>query len=80
MIKAFAEQDAINIPNWRKAGKMTEVMFSEEERARFRKIGGKPVWDAWVADAKGEVPDAQELLDLVLKTANDANKAKAAKK
>jgi len=80
MIKAFAEQDAINIPNWRNAGKMTEVVFSEEERARFRKIGGKPVWDAWVADAKGEVPDAQELLDLVLKTANDANKAKAAKK
>jgi len=80
MIKAFGAQDAINIPLWRASGKMTEVVFSDEERARFRKIGGKPVWDAWVADAKAEVPDAQELLDLVLKTASDANNAKAAKK
>jgi TRAP-type C4-dicarboxylate transport system substrate-binding protein len=80
MIKAFAEQDAINIPRWRDAGKMAEVVFSDEERARFQKIGGKPVWDAWVAEAKAEVPDAQELLDLLLKTANEANMAKDAKK
>lgn len=80
MIKAFADQDAINVPNWRKSGKLKEVVFSDEERERFQKIGGRPVWDAWVADANTEVPDAQNLLDLVLKTANDANKATAARK
>ena len=80
MIKAFAAQDTINIPRWRKSGKMTEVVFSDEERAKFQEVGGRPVWDAWVAESKGEVPDAQQLLNLVLKTANDANKTKAAKK
>ena len=80
MIKAFAEQDAINIPHWRKSGKMTEIVFSEAERAKFQKIGGRPVWEAWVAKTKADVPDAQQLVDLVLKTANDANMAKAADK
>lgn len=79
MIKAFAAQDAINVPRWHKAKHLTEVVFSDEERARFQKIGGKPVWDAWVEKAKDEVPDAQELLDLMLKTANEINMAKAAK-
>jgi len=80
MIKAFAKQDAVNIPRWRKSGKMTEIVFSDEERAKFQKIGGKPVWNAWVAEAKSEVPDAQELLDLLLRTANEANSARAKKK
>ncbi len=40
MIKVFAEHEAINIPRWRKAGKMTEVVFGDEERARLQKIGG----------------------------------------
>jgi len=80
MIKAFAAQDAANIPRWRKDPKMTEIVFSDAERARFQKIGGKPVWDAWVAEAKSEVPEARQMLNLLLKTANDANKAKTVKK
>ena len=68
------------VPNWRKSGKLTEVVFSDEERIRFQDVGGKPVWEAWVASAKAEVPDAPELLDLLLKTAADANKARAARK
>jgi hypothetical protein len=44
------------------------VQIPENEMAEFRKIAGKPVWDAWVKDNAGKVP-AQELLDLVLKTA-----------
>ena len=38
-------------------------------RKNIRKLGGKPVWDAWVADNKDKVPNAQELIDLVVKTA-----------
>lgn len=38
--------------------------------AEFRAKAGKPVWEAWVKDNEGRVP-ARELLDLVLKTANE---------
>lgn len=68
MIKAYAAKDKVNLAKWKK-GKMKAVKFSDADLAAFRKVGGKPVWDKWVAQAKGEVPNAQELLDLVLKTA-----------
>jgi len=80
MITAYDEQDKINLPKWEKSGKLTAVTFSEEVLAKFQKVGGKPVWEKWVEETKPEVPTAQALLDLVLKTANDANKSKAAKK
>ena len=48
---------------------MKAVQFSEKDLAEFRKIGGKPVWEAWVKDNKEKFP-AQELLDLVSKTAS----------
>jgi TRAP-type C4-dicarboxylate transport system substrate-binding protein len=68
MIAAYSAKDKVNIPKWKKMG-LTPVTFSQKDLAEFAKIGGKPVWDAWVAEAKGEVPNAQQLLDLVLKTA-----------
>jgi TRAP-type C4-dicarboxylate transport system substrate-binding protein len=80
MIAAYDAQDKINIPKWEKSGKLKAVTFSKEELARFQKIGGEPVWEKWVKEAKPEVPTSQHLLDLVLKTANDANKSKAAHK
>ena len=67
MIAAYAAKDSVNLPRWAKS-KMKAVKFSEKDLAEFRKIGGKPVWDAWVKENEGEIP-AQELLDLVLKTA-----------
>lgn len=69
MIEAYAAKDKINLANWRANPKMTEVKFSEEDLDKFREIGGKPVWDKWVEDNKEFVPTAQELIDLVLKTA-----------
>ena len=69
MIESYAAKDKVNLANWRKNPKMTEVRFSEEDLDKFRELGGKPVWDKWVADNKDEVPTAQELIDLVLKTA-----------
>lgn len=69
MIDAYAAMDKVNLAKWRANPKLTEVTFSEEDLAEFRKLGGKPVWDAWVAANKDKVPNAQELIDLVVKTA-----------
>ncbi len=40
--------------------------------AEFRRVGGQPLWKKWVNENAGELP-AQELLDLVLKTAKEAS-------
>jgi TRAP-type C4-dicarboxylate transport system substrate-binding protein len=69
MIKAYAEKDKKNLANWRANPKLTEVNFSDADLEKFRAIGGKPVWEKWVKDNKDTVPTAQELMDLVLKTA-----------
>ena len=69
MIEAYAAKDKVNLAKWRANPKLTEVNFKEEDLEKFRKAGGKPVWDAWVTENKEEVPNAQELIDLVLKTA-----------
>ncbi len=63
---AYAEKDKVNLAEWPK--KMTPIVIPENEMARFRDVAGKPLWDKWVTENKGELP-AQELLDLVLKTA-----------
>ncbi len=68
MIAAYSAKDKVNIPKWKKMG-LKAVHFSQKDLDEFARIGGKPVWDAWVAEAKDEVPNAQQLLDLVLKTA-----------
>jgi TRAP-type C4-dicarboxylate transport system substrate-binding protein len=69
MIDAYAAKDKVNLAKWRADPKITEVVFSEEDLAKFREAGGKPVWDKWVEENKDDVPNAQELIDLVLKTA-----------
>lgn len=69
MIEAYAEKDKKNLAAWRSNPKMTEVKFSSEDLQKFQKIGGKPVWEQWVDKNKEKVPTAQELIDLVLETA-----------
>jgi TRAP-type C4-dicarboxylate transport system substrate-binding protein len=69
MIDAYAAKDKVNLAKWRADPKITEVVFSEADLTKFREIGGKPVWDKWVQENKSEVPNAQELIDLVLKAA-----------
>jgi hypothetical protein len=54
---------------------MKMVKIDEKEMAEFRRIGGKPLWRQWVKENEGEIP-AQELLDLVLKTAKEASMKK----
>ena len=63
---AYSAKDKVNLPKWRK--KLTEIKYSDAELARFQAVGGKPVYDKWVAKHKGEF-DAQGLLDTVLAAA-----------
>jgi len=69
----YAEKDKINLPKWAKGGKLKAVTFGEAELEQFRKVGGKPVWDAWIKENQDGLP-AQELFDLVMKTAKEAKK------
>lgn len=69
MIDAYAVKDKKNLAAWRANPKLTEVKFSEADLNKFRALGGKPVWEKWVKDNKEAVPTAQELMDLVMKTA-----------
>ena len=68
MQAAYDAQDVENVKRWKEEGKIQLVEIPEEEMAEFRRIGGKPVWDAWIEDNKDELP-AQELFDLVISTA-----------
>lgn len=48
------------------------ITYSDAELDAFRSKAAKPVWDAWVAEQTAAGIPAQELLDLVLKTAAEA--------
>lgn len=70
MKAAYAARDKINLAKWKKMG-LTAVTLPAREIANFRRIGGEPIWDAWVSENKDDFP-AQKLLDLVLNTATNA--------
>ena len=61
MEAAYEAQDVENVKRWKEEGKIQLVEIPEEEMVEFRRIAGKPVWDAWVEDNKDDLP-AQELL------------------
>ena len=63
--KAYKERDAINLRAWAANPRLTAVRIDAAEMAKFRRIGGRPLWNAWVKENEGYIP-AQELLDLVL--------------
>ena len=65
---AYAAKDKINIEKWANDPDLVAVEIPEAEMAEFRRVGGQPVWEEWVAKNEGRVP-ARELLDLVLSTA-----------
>ena len=51
-----------------------KITYTEAELNAFRKAAAKPVWDQWIKEANAVGLPAQELLDLVLKTAKEAGK------
>ena len=69
---AYAKKDLENLKVW--PTKMKAVTIPEEQMAQFRKVAGQPIWDEWVKETAPTGPEAQELLDLLLKTAADARK------
>ena len=67
---AYLEKDKENEAKWSAAdSRIKMVTIPEDQMAEFRRIAGKPVWEQWVEDNKDKLP-AQELLDLVLTTAD----------
>ena len=62
---AYAAMDAANLAKWSKS-KMVAAKIADNETAEFRRIGGRPVREAWVKADEGQIP-ARESLDLVLK-------------
>ena len=68
---AYKKADDKNLPMF--IAKMQAVEYSGEQLARFREVGGSPVWRDWVNKHKGEF-DAQGLLDHVMTTATRANR------
>jgi TRAP-type C4-dicarboxylate transport system substrate-binding protein len=69
--QAYKTADEKNIPEFKK--KLTPIQYSNAELARFRAIGGKPVWDKWVSETAAKGVPAQELLNLILDTAKKAS-------
>ena len=67
---AYKKADEKNLPMF--ISKMEAIEYSDDQLAEFRKVGGAPVWNDWVAKHKGEF-DAQGLLDHVMTTATRAN-------
>ena len=70
--QGYVRKDKQNLKKWAANPKLTAVKFDEAEMAEFRRVGGQPLWKKWVNENAGELP-AQELLDLVLKTAKEAS-------
>lgn len=69
--EAYAKKDRENLEAWPK--KMKAVTIEESAMVEFRKVGGEPLWNEWVDENKGQF-DAQALLDLVIKTAEESCK------
>jgi TRAP-type C4-dicarboxylate transport system substrate-binding protein len=67
---AYKKADEKNLPKF--AAQMQAIEYSDEQLAKFREVGGAPVWHDWVNQHKGEF-DAQGLLDHVMTTATRAN-------
>jgi TRAP-type C4-dicarboxylate transport system substrate-binding protein len=63
LMKAYAESDEKIIQLLR--AKLTEIVYSDAELAKFRESAGKPVWDKWIADNKGKF-DSQNVFDTLM--------------
>ncbi len=61
-IQAYIDIDKVNIPMLQ--GELTEVVYSDEELAIFRKGAGRPVIDAWIEENQGKF-DARGLIEAI---------------
>jgi len=68
-IKAYHDIDEKNLPMFRE--RLEEIIYTDEQLAEFRKVGGQPVWDQWVEENKDKF-DARQLIDFVMAEAEKA--------
>jgi len=69
---AYAKKDIENLKVW--PTKMKPITIPEDQMAQFREQAGAPIWDEWVKEVEPQIPEARELLELLLKTAEEARK------
>jgi TRAP-type C4-dicarboxylate transport system substrate-binding protein len=60
LVSKYKAADERNLPMFKES--MTEILYSDETLAEFRKVAGEPVWNQWVADNKDKF-DAQNVVD-----------------
>jgi TRAP-type C4-dicarboxylate transport system substrate-binding protein len=65
--KAYEEADAQYLPRFKE--RLTEIVYTDEQRAAFQEAAGETVWAEWVESNKGDF-DAQAVLDATLDLAN----------
>jgi TRAP-type mannitol/chloroaromatic compound transport system substrate-binding protein len=68
-LAAYAAADEKNLPMFKE--NLTEIVYSDDQLAKFKEVAGQPVWDEWVAANEGKF-DAQDVLDSVFKFAEEA--------
>ncbi|USG60755.1 TRAP transporter substrate-binding protein DctP [Sneathiella marina] len=73
LITAYEAADKKNLPMMEAKG-LKAIVYSAEDLSDFRKAGAQPVWDDWIEEMDKQGVPGQELLDLINKTAADANK------
>lgn len=63
--KAYTEADEEYIPVFKERG-LVEIRYTSEQLDEMRRVGGQPVWDAWVEETEAKGIPGREILDFVL--------------
>ncbi|MZR29061.1 TRAP transporter substrate-binding protein DctP [Sneathiella litorea] len=68
---AYEAADKKNFPIMKEKG-MQPITYTDEEIAKFREVGAKPVWDEWIAKMNADGFPGDELFELIMKTSKEA--------
>ncbi len=73
---AAYEETEVEVPKMFEREGLTKVTIGKEERQAFKKVGGEPIWGAWVEQMSNEYGyDGQALLDEILALAEKYDSA-----
>lgn len=70
LITGYHTADEKWLPIFRE--RMTEIVYSDEEIARFREAAGQSVWDEWIKDKEDRGMPGQAAVDFILEKAEEA--------
>ncbi|MCF8466310.1 MAG: C4-dicarboxylate TRAP transporter substrate-binding protein [Sneathiella sp.] len=73
LYKAYDAADKKNFPIMKEKG-MLAITYTDEELAKFRAVGAKPVWDEWIAKMNGDGYPGDHLFEVIVTTAKQASK------